>query len=66
MLEIEAVAVINELALAKVAVITRAEELDEVAAVKAERTTEPEPLVETSPDRVVDVAVGAPPVPRAI
>ena len=65
MLEIDAVAVTNELALENVAVHTKALELELEAAVIAARRTEPEPLVETSPESVVDVAVGAPPVPRA-
>jgi len=65
MFEILALAVRNELALENVAVLRSVLELELVAAVKAARTTEPEPLVDTSPDCVVSDAAGAPPVPRA-
>lgn len=63
--EMLADAVMKLLAELKVAVLRRVFEVLEVAAVKAALTTEPEPLVETSPDWVVSEAAGAPPVPRA-
>lgn len=61
-----AAAVKNEAALENVAVKRTVFEADEVAAVIAERTTEPEPLVTTSPAREVSAAEGAPPVPNAM
>ena len=64
--EILADAVMNEFALEKVAVNRIVFDVDDVAAVTAERTTEPEPFVETSPERDVSDADGAPPVPRAM
>jgi hypothetical protein len=65
MFEMLAEAVMKELALENVAVLRRVLELELVAAVKAALTTEPEPLVDTSPESVVSEAAGAPPVPRA-
>lgn len=64
--EMLADAVMNELALENVAVNRTVFDVDDVAAVTADRTTEPEPLVETSPERVVAAAPGAPPVPKAM
>ena len=61
MLLMLAEAVTKLLALEKVAVLRSVLEPELVAAVKAARTTEPEPLVETSPDSVVSDAAGAPP-----
>lgn len=65
MFEMLADAVRNELALENVAVLRSVLELELVAAVNAARTTEPEPLVDTSPAWVVSDAAGAPPVPSA-
>lgn len=63
--EMFAEAVMNELALENVAVLRRVLDVELVAAVKAARTTLPEPFVETSPAWVVSAAEGAPPVPNA-
>jgi len=65
MFEMLAEAVKNEAALEKVAVLRSVLEVDDVAAVRAARTTEPDPLVDTSPACVVSEAAGAPPVPSA-
>ena len=66
MFEMLAAAVKNEFALENVAVKRTVFDVDDVAAVTAERTTEPEPFVETSPVNAVSVAPGAPPVPSAM
>lgn len=65
MFEMFAEAVTNEFADENVAVKRTVFEFDDVAAVTAERTTDPEPFVDTSPAKAVSVAPGAPPVPRA-
>lgn len=64
--EMFAAAVMNELAELNVAVKRTVFDEDDVAAVTAERTTEPEPFVDTSPLRVVAEAAGAVPVPKAM
>lgn len=65
MFEMFAEAVINEFADEKVAVNLTVFDEEEVAAVTADLTTEPEPFVETSPESAVSPAAGAPPVPSA-
>lgn len=65
MFEMLAVAVMKLFELENVAVFCNDLDVDDVAAVIAARTTEPEPLVETSPLSVVAAAAGAVPVPSA-
>lgn len=65
-LEMFADAVMNEFALEKVAVKRTVFDDDDVAAVTAERTTDAEPFVDTSPESDVSAAAGAPPVPKAM
>lgn len=65
MFEMLAAAVMNELVELNVAVSCRAFDVDDVAAVTAARTTDPETFVETSPDSDVADAAGTPPVPSA-